>query len=64
MNYPHPLVKFRIPMPWTGVYYAINWDEMRPGRMWLCFTWWGDFRCKFFGFGLIPYFPAQKEGNP
>lgn len=56
MNYPRPLVKFRIPMPWTGIYYAINVDEMRPGRMWLCFTWWSDFRVRFFGFGFIAHF--------
>jgi hypothetical protein len=23
---------FRIPMPWKGRYYAINWDEMLIGR--------------------------------
>lgn len=27
----------RIPMPWKGDYYAINWDEMRRGRKYFTF---------------------------
>lgn len=57
------IVKLRIPMPWTGRYYAIIWDEILPGRLWLCFTWWTEGKAVFFGIGLVPYFALKTKAN-
>jgi hypothetical protein len=51
----------RIPMPWKGTYYSINWDEMRRGRKIYVIAWFKEFSCLFLRAGWSYRFDKQPE---